>query len=338
MKKILAVLDADYYYAKRLTDYLNQKKKLPFYVVQFTSGEALKSYAREHKIFILLIDPASMREEMRKWDVGTVVYLTDMEGANRLDSCQAVYKYQSAEHVVRELSACYDALCPPGGLDDAWRGDCRILGTYAPYGGSGKTAFSLLLGLILAEKYRVLYLSMEGFSGFTKLFQREVGYDLSDVLFYGSRGRWQDKKDEMIQEYRGMKWIAPVCYPEDREYLTGENTEKILRELLESGEYDRIVIDIADHFFFAPSILDLCHEIYIPVKEDVVSKWKLQEFDDWLERSGRKGMAERIRRIGLPQAPPWRQTKDFLGELMYGEMADYIRELVGGADDGKMER
>ena len=105
MKKILAVFDEDYLYAKRLTDYLNQKSRLPFHVVQFTKEEAMKAYANEHKIAVLLISPVFMREEMKQWNIGTVVYLTDMEGVNQLDSCRAVYKYQSAEHVVRELSA-----------------------------------------------------------------------------------------------------------------------------------------------------------------------------------------------------------------------------------------
>lgn len=338
MKKILAVFDEDYDYAERLTDYLNQKKKLPFHVVQFTNEDALKSYAKEHIISVLLISPVSMREEMRQWNIESVVYLTDMEGMNELDSCRAVYKYQSAENVVRELSACYDALCPPGKLDAVWKGDCKILGIYAPYGGSRKTTFALLLGLILAERYRVLYLNMEGFSGFTRLFQKDFTYDLSDVLYYGSKERWLDRKDQFIQEYKGMKWIAPVCYPEDRDYLTGENTEKILKGLLECKEYDRIVVDIADHFFFASAILDLCHEIYMPIKEDVISRWKLQEFDDWLERSGRRGMEEKIRRLKLPQVPMLKKTDHYLEQLMYGEMADYVRRLAEGADDEELER
>lgn len=338
MKKILAVFDEDYLYAKRLTDYLNQKSRLPFHVVQFTKEEAMKAYANEHKIAVLLISPVFMREKMKQWNIGTVVYLTDMEGVNQLDSCRAVYKYQSAEHVVRELSACYDALSPPGTMKGALKGACRLEGIYAPYGGSRKTTFALLLALILAERYRVLYLNMEGFSGFARLFGRECAYDLSDLLYFGSLNQWKEKKDALIQDYKGMKWIAPVCYPEDRDYLTGERMEKILNELLECGEYDKIVIDIADHFFFSSRILDLCHEIYIPVKEDAISKWKLMEFDDWMERSGRAGMEEKIRRLHLPHVPVLKETENYLEQLMYGEMADYVRRLVKGAQDEELER
>ena len=208
---------------------------------------------------------------------------------------------------------------------------------------AGKWPFGLrhwgvLLALILAERYRVLYLNMEGFSGFARLFGRECAYDLSDLLYFGSLNQWKEKKDALIQDYKGMKWIAPVCYPEDRDYLTGERMEKILNELLECGEYDKIVIDIADHFFFSSRILDLCHEIYIPVKEDAISKWKLMEFDDWMERSGRAGMEEKIRRLHLPHVPVLKETENYLEQLMYGEMADYVRRLVKGAQDEELER
>lgn len=332
MKKILAVLDEDCLYAQHLTDYLNQKKKLPFYVVQFTSEEAFLHYADKQEISLLLISPDSMSETIKSCKIRTVVYLTDMEGKNEWDSCRAVYKYQSAENVVKELFACYDDLYPSRKWNPMGVGTCKMIGIYAPYGGSKKTTFSFLLGVILAEKYRVLYLSMEGFSGFTKWFHGDVSYDLSDMLYYGNLENdvWKDGKKSFLQEYKGLKWIPPVCYPEDREYLTKENTEKLLKGFLESGEFDRIVIDIADNFFFASNVLELCHEIYIPVKEDIMSQWKLQEFEEWLERSQKKEIKEKITKIHLPQISGWRNEGDYWEQFLSGEMGEYVRNLIQG--------
>ncbi len=337
MKKILAVYDEDRVYAERLTDYLNQKKFFPFSVIQFTRADTLLAYAREHRIAVLLISPGSMEEKLRQLDVATIVYLTDAEGVNCLDSCRAVYKYQSAENVVRELSACYDAMIPPEPEKQVLRGTGQILGVYAPYGGSGKTTFALLLSMILAERYRVLFLTMEGFAGFSGMFGREFDYDLSDALFYSGKDVWKEKKDAFVQEYRGMRWIPPVCYPEDREYLTEENIQILLNSYLDSGEYDRIILDIADHFFFSPAVLPFCQKIYIPVRKDPMAGWKLKEMDAWMEQSGRKALRERLRRVELPSMAVPSERGQYLEALMYSEAADYVRALVAGEADGKLE-
>ena len=55
MEKTMAVYDVEPRYADRFADVTNQKEKVPFQVVAFTSLEALKEYAREHTIEILLI-------------------------------------------------------------------------------------------------------------------------------------------------------------------------------------------------------------------------------------------------------------------------------------------
>lgn len=340
MKKILAVFDGDHLYAQRLTDYLNQKKKFPFQVIQFTNENALKSYAEEHVISVLLISTDVMNEEIRQWNIGTIVYLTNMEEQNEWDSCRTVYKYQSAENVVKELFSCYDALFPVGYMEPIWQEDSKIIGIYAPYGENRNTVFSFLFGVILAERYRVLYLNMEGFSGFTKMFCQDFLYDLSDILYYESLEdrHWKDKKELFIQEYKGMKWIPPVCYPEDREYLTKEMIEKILKELLKSKEFDRIVINIADHFFFASTILDLCHEIYIPIQDDVISGWKMSEFEEWMERSGRHDTKKKIKKIQLPCDDIRKGAEMSLEQLMYGTMADYVRNLIRGTGNEELER
>ena len=54
MEKIMAVWDVDTCYAERFADVVNQKEKVPFTVVPFTSLEALKEYAKGHVIEILL--------------------------------------------------------------------------------------------------------------------------------------------------------------------------------------------------------------------------------------------------------------------------------------------
>ena len=59
MVKILAVYDADPAFGERLADYVNQKEKIPFTAMAFSSLDRLIEYGEEHPIEILLVDESS---------------------------------------------------------------------------------------------------------------------------------------------------------------------------------------------------------------------------------------------------------------------------------------
>ena len=48
MGRVMAVYDVDPFYADRFADTVNQREKLPFTVMAFTTLERLKTYAKEH--------------------------------------------------------------------------------------------------------------------------------------------------------------------------------------------------------------------------------------------------------------------------------------------------
>lgn len=50
MKHILAVYDVDPVYAARFAEVVNQKEKIPFEVVAFSSIERLRAFAAEHPV------------------------------------------------------------------------------------------------------------------------------------------------------------------------------------------------------------------------------------------------------------------------------------------------
>ena len=64
MEKIMAVWDVDTCYAERFADVVNQKEKVPFTVVPYTSLEALKEYAKGHVIEILLVSGAAPEKQL----------------------------------------------------------------------------------------------------------------------------------------------------------------------------------------------------------------------------------------------------------------------------------
>ena len=97
MEKIMAVYDVDPAYARRFADVTNQKERVPFDVIPFTSMEALQEYGKKHKIEILLISSTVPREQAEAIGAGSVVTLAEGEIVKSVDSYPSVYKYQAAD-------------------------------------------------------------------------------------------------------------------------------------------------------------------------------------------------------------------------------------------------
>ena len=107
MEKIMAVYDVDPAYARRFADVTNQKERVPFDVIPFTSMEALQEYGKKHKIEILLISSTVPREQAEAIRAGSVVTLAEGEIVKSVDSYPSVYKYQAADSLIREVIGCY---------------------------------------------------------------------------------------------------------------------------------------------------------------------------------------------------------------------------------------
>lgn len=104
MERIMAIYDVDQSYASRFADFVNQREKLPFTAVSFTSLEKLKEYAKSHSIEILLVSD-EVRREVEDIEAGQVVALCDGEIVEMEEDWPAVYKYQSASPILHRSAA-----------------------------------------------------------------------------------------------------------------------------------------------------------------------------------------------------------------------------------------
>ena len=100
MVKILAVYDADPAFGERLADYVNQKEKIPFTAMAFSSLDRLIEYGEEHPIEILLVDESS-RALVGDVKAEQVMVLCDGELVDGLDVFPSIYKYQSGDCIMR---------------------------------------------------------------------------------------------------------------------------------------------------------------------------------------------------------------------------------------------
>ncbi len=327
--RIMAVFDVDPEYADRFAEAANQRERVPFTVMAFTSMEKLKDFARENPVEILLVD-ARMEEETREIEAGQVVLLSDGEVVSVPGGRPSVYKYQSADHIIREVMACY---CTRPALPSAAAlgNKGTLIGVYSPVNRCLKTSFALTLGQILAKDGRVLYLSLEDCSGFRKMMGQSGPGDFSDVIYYFSQGgcNWARLKS-LVYSWDNLDYILPVRYPEDLCQISSEDMARLLDQLAGEGIYEVIVVDLGQFGKKAVDVLEVCSGIYMPVKQDWVSAAKVQEFEEYMLASGHGGLMERIQKLKLPYHSSFGGQKNYLEQLLWGELGDYVRQLLKG--------
>ncbi len=327
-KRIMAIYDVDPLFADRFAEAVNQKERVPFTVMSFASMERLKRFAEEEQVEILLID-AKLKEEAGQIRAGQVVFLSDGETIPELEE-RSVYKYQSADHIIREVMACYSTRSVQP-IPAVVGNKSILIGVYSPVNRCLKTSFSLVLGQVLAKDGSALYLNLEDCSGLRRLIGPSGPGDLSDLFYHHSQGNlsWA-KLRSLVYTWGSLDYILPARYPEDLCQISGEEMAQLLGRLAGEGMYDTIVVDLGQFGKKAVDILEICDKIYMPVRQDRVSVAKIEEFEEYILVSGHEKILEKVQRLKLPYQNSFGGQKDYLEQLMWGELGDYVRQLLKG--------
>ena len=327
-KRMMAVYDVDPFFADRFAEAANQREQIPFTVMAFSTMERLKQFSREQKIEILLID-AGLRGEAEEIEAEQVIYLSDGELLPEKGDAAWVYKYQSTANIVREVMGCY--CVQPAEPKVAVGNKSILLGVYSPVNRCLKTSFSLILGQLLAKENKVLYLNLEDCSGFRKLMGQEGNGDFSDVLYYYGQwnGNWARLKS-LVYHWDNLDYILPARYPEDLCQFSAEQMANLLEQIGREGIYDMIIVDLGQLGKMAVHVLEVCDGIYMPIKQDWFSMAKVEEYEEYIKVSGHGALLEKTQKLNLPYSGRFADRKNYLEELLWGELGDYVRQVLRG--------
>lgn len=336
MKQILAVYDKEQRYGEKLTGYLSAKQMLPFRIVAFTKEEALLAFAKTEEISVLLIHEKVLSEEISVLPINRILVLTEEQQMSCAENFSkpnmvSVYKYQSMERIVQEILDCYEALLPPQSDQGILRrGKTGVITVYSPVHHCFKTSFALVYGQVLSEKERILFVSLEVHAGFEKLFGLTAGADLSDALYYYRQGSLGVHISDIIQKIGNLDILLPVHYPEDMAGIQLDEFLGLLYALQEECGYTGIVLDAAEALCCPGEILRRSGRILMPLKEDFVSKAKLEEFENCMRSSGGSDVLEQVEKLKLPCEIGLNSQKQYLEQLMWGCLGDYVRGMLSG--------
>jgi len=334
MKRIMAVYDVNPFYAERFAEFANEKGKVPFTVMAFSSLAKLRDFAQKQTVEMLLAGDGVSAEDLEGLKIGQIVRLSEtgvkeMCGEDGTE-IPVVYKYQSSDAVLREVMACYQVR--PEQLSAMAVGmKSEVIGVYSPVSRCGKSSFCMTLGQVMARESKVLCLNLEAYSGMARMMGEHYDSTLSDLIYYYRQGEYSRLRLGAAVYSRGsLDYVPPAACAEDLTELTGEELAAFVARIAEDGGYDVILLDVGQACRGMDALLGLCSTIYTPVKEDWISAAKLEEWRYHLMYSGQEEILERVHVLKLPFSGSTGQPEVYLDQLLWGELGDFVRSLLKG--------
>ena len=307
MRRIIALIDEDIDYVRRLADYFNGK------------DGALKSVAFASAEF--------SREDSRMYEPEILVTFSDARVAPYENRTVCMYKYQNAEKIYREVMKAY-ADRDDKKLVPVIRQAAHFSIVYSPVNRSGKTAFAVTLALAASQMKRTLLLSLDEYGGVFRYIAAQAQADLTDVIYAYRRGdcSWAGL-EATVNDFGNMKYIAPVRYAEDVLALSAAEMCELVKCIAKEGSFEEVVIDAGAYGKRVIELLDMCDDVIVPTRSSEVSQCKMDEFFEAIENSGHAELRSRIKIARLPYDKRYASLMLTPGDYMRGEMWDYARAL-----------
>lgn len=236
-----------------------------------------------------------------------------------------LYKYQSARKILQTIE--YTRRNRWKNLGDKTATMAKIRGVYAPVGGCLKTSLAIVMGCLLSETRRVLYVNLEAHSGFSTILDCKSQLDLADLLAKMRQG--QDEMEmlpQVIQSYEGLSYLAPVLWPEDIYETTLTEWKDLLGRLSGCGQFDEIILDVGQDIPYPEEVMLCCDRIYRPIRPDAFSQAKNEEYDRYLSLSNRGELLNRTTRIPLSQVEV--MTESFHQWKRWEQLIPVMRKIL----------
>lgn len=216
---------------------------------------------------------------------GNILWWTDSP-----EDTGAAFKYRSAEVLMHTILGQLHGAEAHGHTEGA-----QVISLYSPVRQRLQTAFGIQLAHLLARNGRILYLNLEGYSGFERLLSGPFSKDISDFIYYVTQS--SENISLITQNFTHRlgeaDMIPPVLNPRNLQEITEEMWIHMLQEVRTCGLYDYIVLDISDFVQGIFSILEESRFIFSPMSSDAAAMAKWDQYRSILEESGREDILKR---------------------------------------------
>ncbi|MBQ4283964.1 MAG: hypothetical protein IJB96_08570 [Lachnospira sp.] len=330
MSKMCVIYVKDREYGNRLLNTLTGRGTRRLAVSFINESTELKQLMEgENKVDCIITDEESYFEDIGNRCEESVVLLTEEHMSDKQvkgtygDNVIGVNRYQPADNVYRQI---VEGI----GMRKKHRfASSDIIGIYTPVCVQERTAFALNVAKVLSEKYSVLYITLDVFSGLSEILPERDSGCLSDALYYYMQGKEAgvSKIKQTVNSYNGVDYIAPVRCVEDIECMSMDDIVGFVMCVAGCKEYEKVVLDIYSLRNEVYKLTDICSDIYMPVKEDYLAVKKLQEYENYNCSVGRAESISAAVKVKLPVGERG-VCEDFWEHIERGGMYRYVKSLL----------
>ncbi len=324
---ILVLCDTEEEYAQHMTEYLKAHREAPLDIYTYTDVEEMISFAKNIHIDILVVAENAYTQKVRDLAAESTILLNE-SGVIRWEHIRNVNKYQAAEEVYKEILGEYMEMAGHPLPRLATESDTRLIGFFSPIRQSLQTTFALTMGQMLSQKYKTLYLNFEYCAGNAELLPDMRTRDISDLIYFlnTDKDRLLLRMQTIVQKKGRMDYIPPVKAGMTLLEVREEEWIELLTRIARSGEYKYIILDLSESVRGLLELLRVCDKIYTLTKDGRSARGKLAQYERLLEMAECDEVLKKTSRYCLPR---FRKIPDEIELLTKGEMADYVKRIMG---------
>ena len=323
MRDLLVIYDEDKEYGAKLCDALNADATFPFTVERAENPEELREAVEIDGAEVVLTSVKDIAPEGAK----TVIFLSDVPGP--ATGIPTIFKYQPIGRIRQEILKAQRVFVDADSAAEKRITGPAWLGIASPVGRSLKTSFALVLGQLLAQTEKTLYVNLEPCPAFSALFGKRFSHDLSELFYAGMKEDW-DGTGEFTETVHGLDVLAPAAVPEDVYQTDPVFLRTVLRKYAETNGFETVILDLGTEFRVMEAFLPTLSRMYVPGRKEPLAEAKVTEFREWLARVTDPSFEEKVEALTLPAPGLFSRGKADPEQLLFTELGDYVRTLLGG--------
>lgn len=239
------------------------------------------------------------------------------------DDSESVFKYRSAANLLQTILG-YLEVNKKVSMQES---STCLVSLYTPVKRSSQTILGITISHILSQKGRILYLNLEGYSGFYERFPETYSKDISDFIysFYHSKEKFPFYTTNFIYRMGEVDVIPPVLNPINLQEISGEMWKQVLGALIESAMYEFIIVDASDFVQGIFDILQMSRVIISTSQSDAQSERKWQQYQKLLEGLGLEDILGKSHKVVIPNGM---EIPSNMERYMPGMFSDYAENLL----------
>lgn len=334
---LIAIYDSDIEYANCLADYFRLKGCLSFEIVVFTRKDSFDSFVKEHNIDILIVDQKLTDTVNFENPSHNLFILCEHQVALQSDVGYLLFKYTSAEELLREIMANYEPTGSTPSIAFSTKQRTQIIGVYSPVCRCGKTSFSLSLAMQYGLKHSCLFLSMDEASPLRHLLYGDGNQthskSLDDLLYYylQSPEVFESRLLSVVTHLNGVDIIPPSDKLAIYHEMPVSDWLSFLKHIINTERYDYIILDFGCISPVYP-LLGICNRLYMPeLADDEYARDKISLFMDSLHYADPDNNIH-FQKVTLPNITYHGCGSEYTYALSMGELAHLTSTMITESD------